>query len=900
MKTVLGYHDKQKEKYQTLENKLPLLVHDRYEPFVMTTSEFYTVNTVKVIQNSKAYPVRRFIHNLKNTVATILLIPGILTAVFYIYQFSSAMSSTDNPETLIPQWLTNFTFWIAMWGAMILWHETYKTFHQETKIGERTVFSEHDLKAIKGGKLGIAKRVLKDGLEVLDHESQALVYSAISKNELDTADLFNDLLAHQNCQTVLRRLDLLNDKDITALEKIVTPKLFPALEVTMVRSLIIYSIDEAILSNSSVVRPEHILIAFFKVFPSLINYLRKRKLNVNLMRSVAMWIQMRESQRQATQILNPNVPYYRTGGIATSWIYGYTFVLSHFSTDLTQEMAKKGGRYGIGHDAEMEEVLSILSKVSKNNVLLIGESGTGKSSLAKGIAERINKRQVPSHLRNMRIIQLDINGLVAAAPKYGSMEEAIKQTMEELQKAGNTVLFIDEIQEIVGVHGKESQHSLAGMILPYVLDSKFPIIGTITYADYKKFFYARESLRQSFQNVEIKEVTPQAAFEIILTRLDELERIYSLKMMFPAILSAVELAQRYIFERKLPDSAVGIIESSCAAAQRANEKVLRPELVADTVSQMTEIPVQDVSTEEATKLLDLEEKIRTKVIGQDEAVHQVVEALKRARTGIRDPNKPIGSFLFLGPTGVGKTHLAKTVGFEYFGDKHKMIRLDMSEFKDVSSVSRMLGTAASSELAREGVTFLDEVKMHPFSVVLLDELEKAHPQILDLFLQVLDDGRMTNANGETISFDNTIIIATSNIGSKTLLEALEKDKAMFKEAKERVMLELRSAVRVEFLNRFDRIIVFSPHSMENLEKIAVLLLEELRTRMHGKEITVEWDDEVAGAIARGSYNPGLGARPMRRYIQEKVESVVAQKMLEGAVKPGDTFALTAEMLKGSV
>ena len=894
MKTILGYRDKKKETYGTIEKKLPVLVDERYEPFLLTDRQLFTVKTKDLKEKSYALPIRKALHSLKNTIAIALIVPGIISAALYLISMVTSITSVGS-SGFMPNWLMNLTFWLAVWGIMILWHETYRTIKEKSTILPSVPFSQHDLKLVKKGDLGISKRSLQDILDVLDNETADIIFSAVKKDRIDTLLLFQKLFRHPRCVTVIDRLEF-KKKFEKKVPEVANKKNLPEYDISALRSILVYATEEAVLADSRAIEPEHLFIAFFKVFPALEIQLRKSTLNVQLMRFVASWMQMKRHARMSTQVLNPSVPYYRTGGIASSWIYGYTFVLGHFSSDLTLELAKKGGRYGIGHDTEMEEVISILSKVSKNNVLLVGESGTGKTSMAKGLAERINRRTVPSQLKDMRIIQLDINGLVAAAPQHGNLEKLVKESMEELQKAGNTILFIDEIQEIIGVHGEESKHSLAGILLPYVIESSFPIIGTITFADYKKHFYAKESLRQSFHNVEIKEVTPEAAIEIILTRLEELEHTYKVKISFPAIFAAVELAQRYIYNRKLPDSAVSTIESSCAQLRDSDEKTLLPKHIAATISAQTEIPVEDVTTEEATKLLDLENKMKARVIGQDEAVHLVVEALKRARTGIRDPKKPIGSFLFLGPTGVGKTHLSKIVGDEYFGESHKIIRLDMSEFKNVSSISRLLGSSTGSDHTQETTTFLDQVKRHPFSVILLDEMEKAHPQILDLFLQVIDEGRLTNAHGETVNFSNAIIIFTSNIGSKILLETLEKDKELFLEAKESVMQELRDSIRVEFLNRFDQIIVFSPHSMENLEKIAVLLLEELRNRLLEKEITLRWDDELPKAIAKRSHQPGLGARPMRRYIQDHLETAIAEELLKGAVKPGDVFEATPATL----
>lgn len=897
VKTLLAYHDKQKGQYATLDNIFPLLDNERFEPFLMTSREIFTVQTNAFQRKLDEYPIRAAIKGFKNTISTILLLPGIITALLYIVDFTMAIAQSKPISTLVPEWITNLAFWIAAFGVMILWHETYRTSHQTARILLADPFSELDIKAIKQGDLGLTQKIHTNILDVCEPDLLNVVSKCVRGRNVDMAKLFSLLLEFPDSTTIFDRLNI-SDK-VEEISLLATTENMPATSISALRSLLIYATDEAIQSASATTRPEHMLIAFFKVFEPLNQYLKKRQLNVNLMRFVSAWIELKRKNVQNTRIFDPRFPYLRTGGIASSWVYGYTFVLSHYSRDLTQEVAKKGGHYGIGHDSEMEELIAVLSKMSKKHVLLVGESGTGKTSIAKGLAERINRGTVPPILKDHRVIQLDVNSLVAGAGAYQNLENLVQETMRELEKAGNTILFIDEIQEITGTKGEESQHTLAGILLPYILESRFPVMGTITFSDYKKFFYARESLRQVFQTVEIREVSPEAAFEIILTQLEQLEKTYGIRISFPAIFSAVELAQRYVYDRKLPDSAVNIMEAACASMQDSKDRLLTPEIVSRVVSQMTDIPVSDVTADEATKLLDLENNIKEKVIGQDIAVHQIVEALKRSRTGIRDPNRPIGSFLFLGPTGVGKTLLAKTVGNEYFGDKHKMIRIDMSEYKDISSVSRLIGTGQIDELAQTAVTFLDQIKLNPFSVVLLDEIEKAHPQVLDLFLQVLDEGHMTNTNGETINFDNTIIIATSNIGSKTLLDALEKDNTLFEEAKERVMVELRESLRIEFLNRFDQIIVFSPHTKENYNKIAELLLKELKNRLLEKEITIQWEENLPPYIVANSYQPGLGARPMRRYVQDYVETAIAQEMLEGRLKPGDTYLLTPETIKTS-
>ncbi|MBN1618705.1 ATP-dependent Clp protease ATP-binding subunit [Candidatus Dojkabacteria bacterium] len=896
MKTILGYNDKTINKYGTIESKLPMLIDERYEPFLVTSKQFITIRTQQISQQRQKFQIQESIRTFKNILSTILIIPGTLAAIIYTINFFLTVSNTAQLPINPPEWLTNLTFWLAVFGTMILWHDTYRTQQIRTRIQEPEELAEQDVETIRRGQLNTTRLQNVNCIDTIDNESERFINASIIQNQISIYLLLENLLKDPDIIMLLRRSDIESFKDELGKNEI-TPKKLPAYPLSSLRSILIYAAEEAILTGSDRIETYHLFITLFKVFPVLIKYLKRQKLNIQVFRHVSEWIIDQRIRSQKTRIFNPNIPYYRTGGIADSWIYGYTYVLSHYSKDLTQAMAKEISRYGIGHESEMDEIFSTLSKVSKNNVLLIGESGTGKSSIAKGLAQRINQGKVPKSLQDMRIIQLDINSLIAGSSNHGNLEALIQTTMKELSKAGNSILYIDEIQEIIPTKDKDSQQSIAGILLPYILDNKFPIIGTITYADYKKFFYANESLRQSFQKIEIREVSPEAAFEILTTRVNELEEIYDIEIRFPAILTSIELAQRYVYDRKLPDSAVNIIESSCASLQNNNEKILKSSHVSRTVSTMTQIPVEDVSAEEATNLLTLEEKMKEQVIGQDDAIHQIVEALKRARTGIRDRSKPIGTFLFLGPTGVGKTHLAKTIAKEYFSNEKDLIRLDMSEYKEISSIEKILGSTDSNELSQTSITLLDQVKRNPYTVVLLDEIEKAHTQVLDLFLQLLDEGRLTSNTGETVNFNNTVIICTSNIGSKTLLDSLEKDETMFEEAKDRVILELRQKVKIEFLNRFDKIIVFAPHNMDNLEKIAILLLKNVRLRLMEKEITIDWEDGVARLIASKAYQPGLGARPIRRFIQDNIEGLIATKMLQGEIQTGSEFTIMKNMIE---
>jgi ATP-dependent Clp protease ATP-binding subunit ClpA len=728
-----------------------------------------------------------------------------------------------------------------------------------------------------------------DTIKYINDKTLSIVCENIENNRFSVYSTFVNLMQRPDIAQILQRADVQVEEDEVK-ESQITPETLPTYQATTLRSILIYALEEALLTESNVVRPDHLFLALFKVFPVLQKLLQINNSSLDLLREIVRYNSRLLKKDKATNIFNPNIPYYRKGGVAESWIYGYTYILDHFSKDLNNQVEEEKDVFGIGHDEALESLVSTLGKVSNKNALLIGEPGTGKSSLILGVAQRINRGNVPIQIRNKRVIQLDINALIAQSSKPDqNMEELIGKAMNELASAGDVILFIDEIQELMPAKAEDSGHSLAGIMLPYILEGKFPIVGTVNNSDYKKYFYSNESLRQTFTNIDVEEVTLDDALYILETKIDPLEKNFNCYITFPALVSAVELAHRYIKERKLPSSAVQTIESACSWAQANNIDVLRAEHVAKAVSVQKKINVTSITTEETTNLMKMEENIRKKVIGQDEAVSAVVDALRRSRADIRNPNKPIGVYLFMGPTGVGKTYISEVVCEEFFGEDHKMIRVDMSEYQEIDSIDKFLGS--SGENGQSSTSLVDQIKRNPHTVVLFDEIEKAHPKVLDLFLQIFDEGRLTSNMGETVDFTNAIIICTSNIGSKTLLDTLQEGNTLWEEAKSRALIELNHSLRPELLNRFDKVIVFQPHDIDNLTRITILLLTELSQRLAKKGFVLTWNDQIPMLIANKARVAGMGARPLRRYIQDNIEGKIAQEIIQGSLQSGDEITI---------
>ncbi|MCD4811651.1 ATP-dependent Clp protease ATP-binding subunit [bacterium] len=889
-RTILGYHSRDNNSYGVIEKELPILTKELDAMFLVTRNHYFTISTPQisnVITNSLR--TAKF-ENTRRTISNALLIPGLIVALGYMLQFLGVLDDILILKNFFNSSIANLLFGISILSVLALWHDYYKDRSHPIRLPKTEIIPQKEYEEVKTVGFKFNHYSNLDAIKYINDDTLNLVCDNTQKNQFSIHSTFITLLNVPNIKEILKRADIQIDAGELNENKI-NPETLPTYPATSLRSILLYAVEEALLTESQIVRPEHLFLALTKVFPTLQKFLQANNSSLDILREIVRYNARLRKRNLATNIFNPNVAYYKKGGIAEQWIYGYTFILNHFSTNITEQIAKTRDVFGIGHDLEIEALVSILGKVNNKHALLIGEPGTGKSSLILGVAQRINRGDVPLQIKDKRIIKLDINALIAHASKPGqNMEELIAKAMNELAQAGDVILFIDEMQELMPTKAQESGHSIAGILLPYILDSKFPIVGTVNHSDYKKYFYNNESLRQTFTNIEVAEISLDDALYILETKIEILEKNFGCYITFPALISAVELAQRYIKEKKLPSSAVATIESACSWAQANQIKLLTSEHVAKAISLQKNINITPISAEESTNLMKLEENIKSKVVGQDEAILTIVDALRRARTDIRDPNKPIGTFLFMGPTGVGKTHISKVVCEEFFGEDKKMIRIDMSEYQDIKSIEKFLGST-TPEFGKSSISLIDQIKSNPYTVVLFDEIEKAHPQILDLFLQIFDEGRLTSNSGETVDFTNTIIICTSNIGSLTLLETLQQSNSLWEEAKSKALIELQHSIRPELLNRFDKVIVFQPHSLENLSKITILLLTQLSKRLGKKGYILQWSDQIPMLISDKSNIPGMGARPLKRYIQDQIEGKIAQEILEGNLKSGDEISI---------
>ena len=642
--------------------------------------------------------------------------------------------------------------------------------------------------------------------------------------------------------------------------------------------------------------------------------------------------------------------------------YNQTQTLNQYGTDLTKKASEGKIDPVIGRNDEIERLIQILSRRMKNNPCLIGEPGVGKTAIVEGLAERIVFEDVPDNLKMKRIVSLDITSMVAGAKYRGDFEERIKKCLNEVKKATDIILFIDEIHTIVGAGAAEGAVDAANILKPLLSRGEIQLIGATTLNEYRKFIEKDSALERRFSPINVQEPSKEDTIKILEGLTDKYEAHHNVKITKEAIVAAVELSIRYINDRFLPDKAIDLIdeaaskiriksykepnnlkdiEEECistekekeeaikaqnfekAALLRDNEKSLREKLekekqkwknksnkeiltltqedISEVVSNWTKIPIKRLTQDENEKLVNLEKLLHERVVGQNEAIEMVAKAIRRGRVGLKDPKRPIGSFLFLGPTGVGKTELSKALAEVLFGNEDAIIRIDMSEYMEAHSVSKLIGSPPGYVGYDEAGQLTERIRRNPYSVILFDEIEKAHQDVMNIMLQILDDGRLTDSSGRTINFKNTIIIMTSNVGARLITdrktlgftlneEGKESDKE-YEDIKKDVLAELKREFKPEFINRIDEIIVFHKLKKEEMKQIVDIMLKEVKKRMEAQNIKIEIEDDVKDKIIEKGSNTNYGARPLKRTIQNMLENRIAEYILNGKVKGGETVKI---------
>ena len=644
--------------------------------------------------------------------------------------------------------------------------------------------------------------------------------------------------------------------------------------------------------------------------------------------------------------------------------YNSTPTLNQFGSDLSKLAIEGKLDPVIGRKNEIERIIQILSRRTKNNPCLIGEPGVGKTAVIEGLAQEISAGNVPENLKNKRVVTLDISGMVAGAKYRGDFEERIKKALKEVKKAGDTIIFIDEIHTIVGAGAAEGAIDAANILKPLLARGEIQLIGATTLNEYRKYIEKDSALERRFQPITVNEPSEEDTIKILQGLRDKYEAHHNVKITDEAIISATKLSTRYINDRFLPDKAIDLIDEAASRAklktytepntikkreteiqkltmekeeaiqtqnfEKAAElrdleriekeklekekqkwrdknskdvKQITDEEIAEVISNWTGIPAKRLTQDENTRLKNLENALHERVIGQNEAVTAVAKAIKRGRVGLKDPNRPIGSFMFLGPTGVGKTELSKALAESLFGDENAMIRVDMSEYMEAHSTSKMIGSPPGYVGFDEAGGLTEKVRRKPYSVILFDEIEKAHPDVLNMMLQILDDGRLTDSHGRVVNFKNTVIIMTSNVGARLITERKtlgftsidsNDESKQYEAIKKDVLAELKRQFRPEFINRVDEIIVFHKLTLDEIKQIADIMLKQISKRVEEQGIIINVDEKAKDLIIKKGTDASFGARPLRRAIQTIVEDKIAEEIIEGNIKKGDNVIITEE------
>jgi ATP-dependent Clp protease ATP-binding subunit ClpC len=593
-----------------------------------------------------------------------------------------------------------------------------------------------------------------------------------------------------------------------------------------------------------------------------------------------------------------------------------TPTLDSLARDLTQSAREKRLDPLLGREKEVQRLIQVLSRRTKNNPVLVGEPGVGKTAIAEGLAQRIVDGLVPKEMLSKRLMMLDMGAVVAGTKYRGEFEDRMKKVVDEIYRDGNVILFIDELHTLIGAGGAEGAIDASNILKPALARGELQTIGATTLDEYQKYIEKDSALERRFAKIQVDEPTPEEAEDILLGLRGRYEEYHKVKITDEAVHAAVNLATRYISDRQLPDKAIDLIDESAARARLENLKLkeaenegvyqteVTEEAIVSVVAQWTGIPLKQLEKKETERLLELEKVLHERVVGQDEAVKAISKAIRRSRSGLSDPNRPIGSFMFLGPTGVGKTELAKTLASTMFGSEDALIRVDMSEFMEKHSTSRLVGSPPGYVGYDEGGQLTERIRQKPYSVILLDEVEKAHPDVFNILLQVLDDGHLTDSKGRKVNFKNTILIMTSNIGATALRDEktvgfAAKDASKNHEAmKSRVLEELKKRFRPEFLNRVDEMLVFHSLSKEELHEIVKIMSQSIIERLKLQKIDLKLTPAAIEVVSKAGFDPEYGARPIRRALQKEVEDKLSDMLLLGEITPNSKVVVGAS--KGEI
>ncbi|MDD4738122.1 MAG: ATP-dependent Clp protease ATP-binding subunit, partial [Candidatus Pacebacteria bacterium] len=645
----------------------------------------------------------------------------------------------------------------------------------------------------------------------------------------------------------------------------------------------------AVKRNSQVIKEGDIIASLAKTEPHLKEIITHSDIEESDFEKVNEWQERISNKLKKMKEWWSYENLLRIESLGSDWTAGYTPTLDNYSIDWTSIVKRRGFEDVVGHEDKVSQLERIISKKNAGNALIIGDAGVGKKNIIHGLIRKSIINRSAKEINGNRFVELDIVSLSASVTSFEQMEKILDQCFKEVVHARNVILIINDFHDFLGGKTKAGIVDVSGLIGNYLHSPYFKTICLTSYSGLHKYIEKKPSILAEFQKIEVEEMSKDDTIKVLEKKVFGVEADNKKFIPFNSLKEIVEICEKYIFDFPFPQKAINILEET---ALLKDSKVVMPEDVHSLVSEKTQVPIGKIKSQEKEVLLDLESILHKRVVGQEEAIREISSALRRARTGVQTRKGPMGSFLFLGPTGVGKTETAKALAETYFKSEEKIVRLDMSEFQRIEDIERILGSEK-----QEGI-LTTQVKENPFSLVLLDEIEKSHPNILNLFLQVLDEGYLNDYTGRKISFNNSIIIATSNAGYKTILKALDEDKEM-PEIKKELLADIfeKGLFRPEFINRFDGVVVFKSLNKENLHQIAGLQLDKLNKNLYSKRIKLIITEELKSKIVELSYNPTFGAREMKRIVQDKVENALARELLKDSIPNGSSITIDPKTFK---